>query len=452
MRESVAVAKEADTKKKNSPTKCDKCIHRVQHERQLGSLKDVIGNIRRDGGSPSVDSIATELSSMHTAQRASVLLALQRTHGNQYVQRVVAGIQAKLKVGQPRDKYEQEADRVAEAVMRMAKPEVRRQIREEERKRKEEEQVQRLSEEKEMPVMTKNLSGETPQISDDLEERLSRTKGLGGPLPADTRTFMEERFGADFSAVGIHTDSETSRMARALNAEAFTYGRDIYFGAGKYSPRTFVGKRLLAHELTHVVQQTGISRYFQRKLTIGQPGDVYEQEADTIARMIVDGDIVNAHEINHRVQQNMFKLQLQGAGASHSDAFCPQNSAANASSTNFSLAEFKCRDGTDVPKKFRGTVQQLMNNLEVLRTELGNNSITINSGYRTPAYNKSIGGASRSRHMCGQAADIKVRNHTPKRVADTIEKLIKSRKMRQGGLGRYSSFVHYDVRGSRARW
>ena len=77
-------------------------------------MRRVIDTIRRDGGTPSVDSIATHLSSMHTAERASVLLALQQTPGNRYVQRVVAGIQAKLKVGQPGDIYEQEADRVAE--------------------------------------------------------------------------------------------------------------------------------------------------------------------------------------------------------------------------------------------------------------------------------------------------------------------------------------------------
>jgi hypothetical protein len=81
---------------------------------QLGSLRDVIGNIRCDGGKPSADSIATHLSSMHTAQRTPALLALQQTHGNRYVQRVVTGIQAKLKVGQPGDIYEQEVDQVAE--------------------------------------------------------------------------------------------------------------------------------------------------------------------------------------------------------------------------------------------------------------------------------------------------------------------------------------------------
>ncbi|KAF5434155.1 protein of unknown function (DUF4157), partial [Candidatus Methanophagaceae archaeon] len=109
-------------------------------ERQLGSLRDVIGNIRSNGGAPSIESLSTELSGMHSAQRASALLALQQTHGNQYVQRVVTGIQAKLAVGQPSDIYEQEADRVADAVMRMPEPRMQRQPEEEneeEKKKKE---------------------------------------------------------------------------------------------------------------------------------------------------------------------------------------------------------------------------------------------------------------------------------------------------------------------------
>ena len=81
---------------------------------QLGSLRSLIGHIRRNGGTPSIDGIATELGSTSSAQHAPVLLPLQQTHDNRYVQRVVTGIQAKLKVGQPGDIYEQEVDQVAE--------------------------------------------------------------------------------------------------------------------------------------------------------------------------------------------------------------------------------------------------------------------------------------------------------------------------------------------------
>lgn len=119
MKESIAIAKETDVKKGFSPKRIDKSIHRIRNEpeRQPGSLRSVIGNIRSNGDKPSVDSTATELSSMFsTAQCAPVLLALQRTHGNQYVSWVVAGIQAKLAVGQLGDVNKQEADRVAEQV------------------------------------------------------------------------------------------------------------------------------------------------------------------------------------------------------------------------------------------------------------------------------------------------------------------------------------------------
>jgi len=130
MKESVAVVKEVDTKKSSLLTRSgSNSIHRVQneHEMQLGSLGGAIGNIRNNGGKPSVESIATQLSGMHDRERAPALLALQQTHGNRYVQRVVSGIQAKLVVRQPGDIYEQEADRVADEVMRMPEPGVQRQ-------------------------------------------------------------------------------------------------------------------------------------------------------------------------------------------------------------------------------------------------------------------------------------------------------------------------------------
>ena len=533
MKESVAIAKDAAAKKESSPTRSDNSIQRIRNEpeRQLGSLRDVIGNIRRDGGTPSVESIATELSVMPSSDCASALLALQQTHGNQYVQRVVTGIQAKLKIGQPWDKYEQEADRVAEQVMRMPEPQVQRQPEEEEEKKKKEKRLlqpkplaeqitplvqrQPIEEEEEAeelppmpefrltppslslpglssphfphlelempmqnalrfverrldptlirpallqidpgsltlpsptetgtvpetavtpppestplvpagpgPEMPREASGsdiiravmavpvvdtrltnlqtwalgrlerdwerlsigeqiatitatavigggalggvlshpetrqaaidllngrtflvpgveglqfevgirgndwtigfhldvgallpaslgfgpsspsafgpppipegesesesgatvqrqieepqlqqqteeeiqpkekpdETLEVTPDLGERINAIKGGGRPLPEFTRAFFEPRFGQDFTQVRVHTDTRAAESARAMNARAFTVGRSIVFGAGQYAPGTVAGKRLLAHELTHVVQQTG---------------------------------------------------------------------------------------------------------------------------------------------------------------------------------------------------
>ncbi len=104
--------------------------------------------------------------------------------------------------------------------------------------------------------MTKGISGRSQQLRNDLHMRLNRGSGSGQTLPNTDRSFVERRFGVDFSGVRIHTDSNAVQMNRELNAQAFTHGRDIYFGAGRYSTNTSSGKRLLAHELTHVVQQT----------------------------------------------------------------------------------------------------------------------------------------------------------------------------------------------------
>lgn len=210
--------KEAAVKKDFSPIKSDINVHRAQNEleRQLGSFRGVVDTIRRDSGTPSVESIATQLSGMPTGGRAPALLALQCTHGNRYVQRVVVGIQAKLKVGQPGDMYEQE----------------------------------------EKILHTKKVFGQSSELNCDFESRIQTLMGGGQPLPESARDFFEPRFGYDFSGVRVHTDGKAAQSARALNAMAFTAGREIVFCAGRYVPDTTEGKRLLAHELAHVVQQS----------------------------------------------------------------------------------------------------------------------------------------------------------------------------------------------------
>ena len=87
----------------------------------------------------------------------------------------------------------------------------------------------------------------------DFEAQLSTSSG--SPLPASSRAFMEPRFGADFSGVRLHTGSEAAQLNRAVSAQAFTHGRDIYLGEGKNNLESSAGKRLLAHELTHTIQQ-----------------------------------------------------------------------------------------------------------------------------------------------------------------------------------------------------
>jgi hypothetical protein len=91
----------------------------------------------------------------------------------------------------------------------------------------------------------------------DFEARIARTKGQGMPLPDDLRSELEAEFGADFSQVRIHTDPEAVALTRAIQAHAFTHGHDLYFNQGRFAPGSPAGKTLLAHELTHVVQQKG---------------------------------------------------------------------------------------------------------------------------------------------------------------------------------------------------
>ena len=119
--------------------------------------------------------------------------------------------------------------------------------------------------------------------------------------------------------------------------------------------------------------------------------------------------------------------------------------------SNFTLSEFKCRDGTDVPIDMRESVQLLAENLQVLRDAL-NRPIRVISGYRSPAYNTKIGGAKKSQHMLAKAADIKIKGMSPQEVKAEIEKLIKSGDMHAGGVGLYTTFTHYDIRGRNARW
>ena len=118
---------------------------------------------------------------------------------------------------------------------------------------------------------------------------------------------------------------------------------------------------------------------------------------------------------------------------------------------NFSKAEFDSKDGAVMPMHVYSNVIKLAGELQRLRDVVGV-PIKINSGYRSPEHNAKKGGSKRSQHLYGRAADIVVQGKTPKEVYDLIEGMIACGDMLQGGLGLYDSFVHYDVRGAKARW
>ncbi len=266
------------------------------------------------------------------------------------------GIQTKLTVGQPGDKYEKEADNVADAVVNnsggaapaiqqkeisniqrstLASPEKDEKFSTAEQRMEEDKMIQEKSEEEEIPVQKmeeeeepevmkmdekeempvqkmeeeepiQQKEEEEPEVmkmekeeepavqtkavgsqntaSSQVSQKINQKSGRGRPLAGKTRAEMESGIGADFSDVNIHTDRDAQDMNKELHAQAFTHGKDVYFNSGKYNPETTEGKRLLAHELTHVVQQNGTRRqahekegHLQRKEGSGQLGNILQR-------------------------------------------------------------------------------------------------------------------------------------------------------------------------------
>jgi len=195
-------------------------------------------------------------------------------------------IQAKLTIGQPNDKYEQQADQMAERVMRMPNDQTN--------KTKSGVGVQEKSLTEQISPLVQRAS-DIPQKDDDDESKMLQASAAAGPssaaigisnavasgvstmqggghaLSPATRAFMEPRFGHDFSRVRIHADSNAAKVSQHINAKAFTVGQNVAFGAGQYQPNTANGRQLLAHELTHVVQQSGNTNIIQRAETDTEP-------------------------------------------------------------------------------------------------------------------------------------------------------------------------------------
>jgi hypothetical protein len=179
-------------------------------------------------------------------------------------------LQRKLSVGSSNDPQEQEADKTADTVMRQ--PEqgfVQRKCadceKEEQLQRKcadceKEEQLQR------QPSGDGQTSGNgQPAVNDRTASILQSSAGKGASLDGPAQSFMSNRMNNDFGEVKIHTDEEAVQLSRELNAKAFTVGKDIYFNEGQYQPGSESGRHLLAHELTHTVQQTGGAPVVQKK-------------------------------------------------------------------------------------------------------------------------------------------------------------------------------------------
>jgi outer membrane protein OmpA-like peptidoglycan-associated protein len=238
---------------------------------------------------------STEAQAISSAPLA--IARLQRAAGNRVMARFLASsvqrkckaceederVQAKLTVNQAGDEYEREADRVADRVMRTPEPtgsvqrapiQIQRLCKECE---EDDEHVQRQTADAGGErvgdlfvgdlVVQRRAAGDASAgpLGASLEGRVHAFDGRGQPLPADERRFMEARFGYGFGPVRIHTGADAGGVAAAINARAFTIGSNVVFGAGEYRPGTQAGRGLLAHELAHVVQQTGGVRAIQRQ-------------------------------------------------------------------------------------------------------------------------------------------------------------------------------------------
>ena len=192
-----------------------------------------------------------------TLHRAMVVRQMQRNFGNRYVSRLLdhvsrrnsTGMQAKMTVGPSGDKYEQEADQVAKRVLGQMKGAGEQSV---QRQGMEEEELQ-------MKSLQPQIGTEGGDVSDEVQSSINGSRGSGKSIEENVRSSMENAFGADFSDVRIHIGAESTALNDSMNARAFTTGNDIFFRQGEYTPGSSSGKEILAHELTHVVQQTSPS-------------------------------------------------------------------------------------------------------------------------------------------------------------------------------------------------
>jgi hypothetical protein len=251
--------------------------------RPVGTPKENLASTRRPKASilgPSKNATQSLGDRDSGSEPAAGLLKLQHAVGNQAVQRLIQA--KKLNVGPAQDKFEEEAERVAtrvthsattpapaaSALQRERLAETITPLKVSQKSNKDDQTLHRKA--------TDTASdGGGFSVNTGFSRRLSESRGGGNPIPAATRVEMESKFGVDFRPVRIHTGNEATHLTRSVNSEAFTSGHDIYMGSGRFQPNSSKGRHLLAHELTHVVQQAGTAQ------GSGIGGDV---QADQLSR------------------------------------------------------------------------------------------------------------------------------------------------------------------------
>jgi hypothetical protein len=135
-------------------------------------------------------------------------------------------------------------------------------------------------------LLAQRSEDEPSELDESTQDRINQERGGGQPLDQAVQTRMSAVMGHDLSSVRVHASPESDDLNRELHAKAFTTGRDIFFRSGAYDPGSGEGQELIAHELTHVVQQSSGAVGGGGRMTVNAPGDRYEQEADATARMV----------------------------------------------------------------------------------------------------------------------------------------------------------------------
>lgn len=252
---------------------------------------------------------------LNNSQKYRQTLASKKPVATKHAYSIKSILQAKLKIAQPDDKYEQEADYIAERVTAMPNPSLA------------------ISANDSLPDTTfsssngidhrvsasclqdriarAKLSDEEPsEITTEIHNGILSLQGYGLPISRSERNFFEPRFATDFSTVRLHNDKNAASLAQSINARAFTHGRDIAFGQNEYTAGSVSGRKLLAHELTHVIQQNGINHVTGLKRS---------PTPNKVQRSVLSNSVRAAHTANPSLEALLSRLAQSDIQNAQSD-------------------------------------------------------------------------------------------------------------------------------------
>ncbi|NCA84374.1 MAG: DUF4157 domain-containing protein [Clostridia bacterium] len=267
-------------------------------------------------------------------------------------------VQPKLTINEPGDIYEQEADAMADRLMRMSSNETVKPVTGLIGK-----SLQRKCthcEEKEKtppPLMRKTENGNSGiQVSSSFATSLNSTKGGGSPLPQGTKSFMENAFSTDFSRIRVHTGGKASEMSKGIQAKAFTHGSDIYFNEGQYNPNSGEGKHLLGHELTHVLQQASSKKSSLQRMFDDHPEMVEKNKPfdESSARAACSSEITSWRTKEFNFASNLLQYFLDKKGPT---AYIPNPS--DISEVKEHASEKICNEIAEIVPKRTGSLVEI---------------------------------------------------------------------------------------------